>query len=78
MGKKILLADDNANIRSSLVNILEEVGYEVIQAASGQEAVEKARKENPDLVGCFFENDKQSVTFVADSARSSVGRAADS
>jgi len=29
------------------------------------------------MVG-FFENDKQSVTFVADSACSSVGRAADS
>ena len=50
MGKKILLADDDVNIRTSLTDILEECGYEVIYAANGQEAVEKARRENPDLV----------------------------
>jgi len=50
MGKKILLADDDTNIRMSLTDILEERGYEVIHAANGQEAVEKVRRENPDLV----------------------------
>src|SRR3989338_2764951 len=50
MGKKILLADDETNIRTSLADILEECGYEVIKAANGQEAVEKASKELPDLV----------------------------
>lgn len=50
MGKKILLVDDEVNIRTSFADILEELGYEVIQAANGQEAVEKARKEFPDLV----------------------------
>ena len=51
MAKKILLlADDEANIRISLTDILEEYGYEVIQAVNGQEAIEKARRENPDLV----------------------------
>jgi len=50
MGKKILLADDETNIRTSLADILEKLGYEVIQAANGQEAIEKARRQNPDLV----------------------------
>ena len=50
MGKKILLADDDTNIRMSLTDILEECGYEIIHAANGQEAVEKVRRENPDLV----------------------------
>ena len=50
MGKKILLVDDEANIRTSLADILEKLGYEVIQAANGQEALEKVDKEKPDLV----------------------------
>ena len=50
MGKKILLADDEASIRTSLADILEECGYVIIQAANGQEAIEKARREKPDLV----------------------------
>ena len=50
MGKKILLVDDETNIRTSLADILEKLGYEVIQAANGQEAIEKARRQNPDLV----------------------------
>ncbi|MFH1201528.1 MAG: response regulator [Candidatus Omnitrophota bacterium] len=50
MGKKILLADDEVGIRTSLTDILEGRGYEVIHAANGQEAIEKARRENPDLV----------------------------
>ena len=50
MGKKILLADDETSIRTSLTDILEECGYEVINAANSQEALEKAYRENPDLV----------------------------
>ena len=50
MGKKILLADDEVNIRTSLTDILEECGYEVIHAANGQETMERVRRENPDLV----------------------------
>ena len=48
--KILLLADDDINTRTSLADILEEYGYKVIQAATGQEAIEKARREKPDLV----------------------------
>ena len=48
--KILLVADDEANTRMSLTDVLEEYGYIVIQAANGQEAMEKARKEFPDLV----------------------------
>ena len=51
MGEKILLlADDEANVRTSLTDIFEERGYKVIQAADGQEAIKKARQEKPNLV----------------------------
>ena len=48
--KILLLVDDEINARKSLADILEECGYKIIQAANGQEAIEKARKELPDLV----------------------------
>ena len=48
--KILLLADDDINTRTSLADILEECGYVIIQAANGQEAIEKARREKPDLV----------------------------
>jgi len=47
---KILLADDEANIRLLGEKLLKEAGYEVILAANGDEAVEKAIAEKPDLV----------------------------
>jgi two-component system response regulator HydG len=48
--KKILLADDEKSILTSLTDIFEDRGFEVIQAANGLEAVEKARRENPNVV----------------------------
>ena len=48
--KILLVADDDINTRTSLADILEECGYVIIQAANGQEAIEKTRRERPDLV----------------------------
>ena len=48
--KILLVVDDDINTRTSLADILEEYGYKVIQAANGREAIEKARREKPDLV----------------------------
>jgi CheY-like chemotaxis protein len=48
--KTILLVDDEKNVRESLVDVLEDKGYTVIQAESGDEAIDKIRKEKTDLV----------------------------
>ncbi|MBI3926487.1 MAG: response regulator [Armatimonadetes bacterium] len=47
---KVLVVDDEANIRRLLRHLLEGEGFEVIEAFSGEAAVELARKEKPRLV----------------------------
>jgi CheY-like chemotaxis protein len=48
--KRILIVEDQAMIVGMLKMRLEANNYEVITAADGQEGLEKARKENPDLI----------------------------
>ena len=48
--QKILVADDEASIRRILETRLKMVGYDVVVAEDGEEAVELFNKENPDLV----------------------------
>lgn len=48
--RKILVVDDEPDVISLLTLMLESEGYDVITAADGQSALEKARTENPDLV----------------------------
>ncbi len=50
MPKKILIADDNDDLRSLLAYQLHARGYLCVMAADGVEAVEKCRTEKPDLV----------------------------
>lgn len=50
MGYKILIADDEAEIRNVLHLYLEIDGYEVVEAENGPEALEKMKREQPDLV----------------------------
>ena len=50
MRARILVIDDEAEIRRSLRMILEYEGYEVAEAGSGPEGVALAEKEAPDLV----------------------------
>ncbi len=50
MKPRILVIDDEAAIRDSLKMILEYEGYEVMQAATGQEGVKLVEREAPDLV----------------------------
>jgi signal transduction histidine kinase/CheY-like chemotaxis protein len=47
---RILVVDDDANIRELLLQELTEAGYEVRLAANGREAVASVRRERPDLV----------------------------
>jgi CheY-like chemotaxis protein len=46
---RILVADDNAASRELIREVLEVSGYEVVEAADGQEAVSRARESPPDL-----------------------------
>jgi len=47
---KILVVDDEEDVRKLLVMIFKDVGYDVITANNGREAVDKARSERPDLI----------------------------
>jgi CheY-like chemotaxis protein len=46
----IVVAEDNAEQRSLYVALLSGVGYRVLEAADGSEAVEVVRRERPGLV----------------------------
>jgi two-component system, cell cycle response regulator DivK len=48
--KRILIADDNLASRELIKEVLESSGYEVIEAADGEEAVAGARRAVPDLI----------------------------
>src|ERR1035438_7683668 len=50
MAKKILVADDEMHIVRILRDTLVKRGYEVVTAADGQEAVDMALAETPDLI----------------------------
>jgi CheY-like chemotaxis protein len=47
---KILIAEDERDIRDLVAFTLRFAGYEVVAAANGEEAVEMAPKANPDLI----------------------------
>ena len=49
MGYKILIADDEAEIRSLLKLYLENDGYSVVEAEDGIKALEMVTSEKPDL-----------------------------
>ena len=48
--RTILVADDDASIRSLLKQLLSDEGYSVVEATTGTEVVEKVKDTNPDLV----------------------------
>lgn len=50
MSKKILIVEDDGNIRELLRLYLEREGYEITEAANGEEGVEQWRKVNPDMI----------------------------
>jgi CheY-like chemotaxis protein len=47
---KILVVDDEEDVRRLLVTIFKDAGYEVITASNGQEAVDTAKSEHPHLI----------------------------
>lgn len=50
MKKKILVVDDEADIRDMLSQILDDMGYEVLLAEDGKEGLRKAQLLKPDLI----------------------------
>ena len=50
MADKVLVVDDEREIRDLVANFLSTEGYEVIVAANGEEAIELAKRENPQLI----------------------------
>jgi CheY-like chemotaxis protein len=48
--KKILVVDDQKEVRSLILATLKNSNFDFIQACSGEEAIEIARAERPDLI----------------------------
>jgi len=48
--KKILIADDNENIRDALTYLLEDEGYELRLAKDGADTLRKVRERKPDIL----------------------------
>jgi two-component system alkaline phosphatase synthesis response regulator PhoP len=48
--KKILIADDEEDVVTTLQFTLEKEGYQCLTAYDGKEALDKAKRENPDLI----------------------------
>jgi len=49
-GKKILIVDENDTSRESLGASIKRLGYEVFEAATGPDAINKASSMRPDLI----------------------------
>jgi len=49
-GRKILVVDDEPDALAFIASILEDNGATTVHASEGDEAIELARKENPDLM----------------------------
>ena len=49
-GKRVLIVDDDSNLRAALEGLLEIKGYEIIQASDGEEGLEKVKTTHPDII----------------------------
>lgn len=52
MSAKILVVEDEADLRASIVRFLLAEGYEVLVAGNGEDGVDIAIRELPDLIVC--------------------------
>lgn len=50
MAKKVLVVDDDPDVRLFSVTVLEENGYTPLEAANGEEGLKMIKEEKPDLV----------------------------
>ena len=50
MGRKVLIVDDAQVDRSNLEKIVSEAGHQALLAESGVQAIERAKRDKPDLI----------------------------
>ncbi len=50
MANKVLIVDDDMDLVESMANLLEAKGYVVFTASNGEEGVDMAKAERPDLI----------------------------
>ena len=50
MAKKIMVVDDEPDIRATVKTVLEKNGYKVVTAVDGDDCLKKLKKEKPDLI----------------------------
>ncbi len=50
MPGKILIVEDNEDSRELVVKVLRNKGFDTVEAADGEEAIDKATKEKPELI----------------------------
>lgn len=50
MPRKVLIVDDDPDVVLFLSTVLQDHGYDIVEAANGREGLEKARAEGPDLI----------------------------
>lgn len=50
MPRKILIVEDNQDNRELVVKVLRNKGFETVEAVDGEDAIEKAVSEKPDLI----------------------------
>jgi two-component system, OmpR family, phosphate regulon response regulator PhoB len=50
MGKRVLIVDDDPDVRLFSQTVLEENGYIPVLATNGEEGEEAVKKEKPDLI----------------------------
>ncbi|MFM7579665.1 MAG: response regulator, partial [Microcystaceae cyanobacterium] len=64
--ERILVVDDEASIRRILETRLSMIGYEVVTAADGEEAIQVFHETEPDLVVLdeFLANAKKSLSWI--------------
>ena len=50
VAKSVLVVEDNEHLRHIVASVLRFYGYEIVEAASGAEAIEKAASAQPNLI----------------------------
>jgi putative two-component system response regulator len=50
MSARILIVDDDPDVRETLIRVLRREGYQLLTATNGREALEVVARENPDLI----------------------------
>jgi len=68
-GKKVLIADDEADVHAFVEAALEDDGHEIIDAMNGQEAVDMARSHRPNLIILDVQMPKKTGFEVFDELR---------